>query len=79
MHHVRGTDRDSILLPAWLSPIVFAKEGHMKPRYEERLRLEGAGIALLVAPQRGTELRSKLRDFPNRATDDLLERGQEAS
>ena len=40
--------------------------------------LIGAGLALLFAPERGTELRSKLRDYANRATDDLLEKGQEA-
>ena len=38
----------------------------------------GAGVALLIAPQRGTELRSKLRDYANRATDDLQEKALEA-
>jgi gas vesicle protein len=40
--------------------------------------LIGAGIALLFSPERGTELRSKLRDYANRAKDDLLEKGHEA-
>ncbi len=40
--------------------------------------LIGAGIALLVAPQRGTELRSKLRDYADRAKDELVEQGREA-
>ena len=39
--------------------------------------LIGAGIALLVAPQRGTELRSKLRDYADRAKDDLIKQGRE--
>jgi len=34
--------------------------------------LIGAGVALLVAPQPGTELRGRLRDYTNRATDDLF-------
>ncbi len=37
----------------------------------------GAGVALLCAPNRGTELRSKLRDYADRATDELMEQGQE--
>jgi gas vesicle protein len=40
--------------------------------------LIGAGVALLFAPKPGTELRGRLRDYTNRATDDLLDRGQEA-
>ena len=40
--------------------------------------LIGAGVALLFAPQRGTELRGRLRDYADRAKDDLLDKGQEA-
>lgn len=40
--------------------------------------LIGAGVALLVAPQRGSELRGMLRDYANRAKDDLAEQGKEA-
>ena len=40
--------------------------------------LIGAGVALLFAPQRGSELRGMLRNYANRATDDLVEKGQEA-
>ena len=40
--------------------------------------LIGAGVALLFAPQPGTELRGRLRDYANRATDDLLDKGQGA-
>ena len=40
--------------------------------------LIGAGIALLFAPQQGSELRGMLRNYANRAKDDLLEKGQEA-
>jgi gas vesicle protein len=40
--------------------------------------LIGAGIALLFAPQPGTELRGRLREYANRATDELMEKGQEA-
>ena len=39
--------------------------------------LIGAGVALLLAPQPGTELRSKLRDYADRAKDDLVEKGKE--
>jgi gas vesicle protein len=39
--------------------------------------LIGAGVALLFAPQRGTELRSKLRDYADRAKEDLMEQGRE--
>lgn len=40
--------------------------------------LIGAGAALLLAPQRGSELRGMLRDYAGRAKDDLVEKGQEA-
>ncbi len=40
--------------------------------------LIGAGVALLFAPQTGTELRGQLRNYANRTKDDLVERGQEA-
>ena len=40
--------------------------------------LIGAGIALLCAPQPGRELRGRLREYTNRTTDDLLDKGQEA-
>ena len=40
--------------------------------------LIGAGAALLLAPQPGTELRGMLRDYANRAKDDLIDKGQEA-
>jgi gas vesicle protein len=40
--------------------------------------LIGAGVALLFAPQQGTELRGRLRDYANRAKDDLMDMGQEA-
>jgi len=40
--------------------------------------LIGAGVALLFAPQHGTELRGRLRNYANRAKDDLFEKGQEA-
>ena len=40
--------------------------------------LIGAGVALLFAPQPGTELRGMLRSYANRAKDDLIDRGQEA-
>ena len=39
--------------------------------------LIGAGIALLFAPERGSELRSKLRDYADRAKDDLIKQGRE--
>jgi len=38
----------------------------------------GAAVALLFAPQRGSELRGMLSDYANRAKDDLEEIGQEA-
>ena len=40
--------------------------------------LIGAGIALLFAPQPGTELRGRLRDYANRAKEDLANKGPEA-
>ncbi|UVT17463.1 MAG: YtxH domain-containing protein [Nitrospira sp.] len=40
--------------------------------------LIGAGVALLFAPQTGTELRGMLRGYADRTKDDILERGQEA-
>ncbi len=40
--------------------------------------LIGAGVALLFAPQPGSELRGLLRNYANRAKDDLIDRGQEA-
>lgn|SRR5689334_2019108 len=40
--------------------------------------LIGAGVAMLFAPQRGIELRGRLRDYADRAKDDLLTIGQEA-
>jgi gas vesicle protein len=39
--------------------------------------LIGAGVALLFAPQRGTELRSKLGDYADQAKDQLMEQGRE--
>ena len=40
--------------------------------------LIGAGVALLFAPQTGSELRGMLRSYANRAKDELSERGREA-
>jgi len=40
--------------------------------------LIGAGVAMLLAPQQGLELRGRLRDYANRAKDELLDMGQEA-
>ena len=40
--------------------------------------LIGAGVALLLAPQRGSELRGMLRDYANRTKDDLVDKGHEA-
>ncbi len=40
--------------------------------------LIGAGVALLFAPERGTELRGRLRDYADRAKDDLMDKGHEA-
>jgi gas vesicle protein len=38
----------------------------------------GAGVALLFAPQAGSELRGMLRNYAADAKDELVERGQEA-
>lgn len=40
--------------------------------------LIGAGVAMLFAPQRGSELRGLLRNYADRAKDDLMDKGQEA-
>jgi gas vesicle protein len=40
--------------------------------------LIGAGIALLFAPQTGSELRSMLRSYASRAKDEAMERGRTA-
>ncbi len=40
--------------------------------------LIGAGIALLLAPQTGAELRGLLRNYGSSVRDELYERGQEA-
>jgi gas vesicle protein len=40
--------------------------------------LIGAGVALLFAPQAGTELRGRLRDYANRAKEDLTHKGPDA-
>jgi gas vesicle protein len=40
--------------------------------------LIGAGVALLFAPQTGSELRGILRSYANRAKDEMAERGREA-
>lgn len=39
--------------------------------------LIGAGVALLLAPQSGTELRRMLSSYANRAKEDLLEKAEE--
>ena len=39
--------------------------------------LIGAGIALLLAPQTGSELRGMLRSYASRARDEAYERGRE--
>jgi gas vesicle protein len=39
--------------------------------------LIGAGVALLLAPQSGTELRGMLSSYANRAKEDLLEKAEE--
>ena len=39
--------------------------------------LIGAGIALLLAPQSGTELRGMLSNYASRAKKDLLEKAEE--
>lgn len=38
----------------------------------------GAGVALLLAPQTGSELRGILRNYASRAKDDFMDRGREA-
>ena len=38
----------------------------------------GAGVALLMAPQTGSELRGMIRSYASRATDKIAERGREA-
>ncbi len=38
----------------------------------------GAGIALLLAPKSGAETRDMLRDYAERAKQDLMERAEEA-
>jgi gas vesicle protein len=38
----------------------------------------GAGLALLFAPQTGTELRGILRNYASRAKDEAMDRGREA-
>jgi gas vesicle protein len=40
--------------------------------------LIGAGLALLFAPQTGSELRGMLRDYAYRTKDELYDRGREA-
>jgi gas vesicle protein len=40
--------------------------------------LIGAGVALLFAPQTGTELRGMLRNYASRAKDEAMERGRAA-
>jgi gas vesicle protein len=40
--------------------------------------LIGAGVALLFAPQTGTELRGMLRNYAARAKDEAMERGKAA-
>jgi gas vesicle protein len=39
--------------------------------------LIGGGLALLLAPQSGTELRGMLSSYANRAKEDLLEKAEE--
>lgn len=38
----------------------------------------GAGVALLLAPQTGSELRGILRSYASRAKDEMADRGREA-
>lgn len=40
--------------------------------------LIGAGVALLLAPQSGSELRGMLRGYVSRAGEEMRERGQKA-
>ncbi|MGC4097860.1 MAG: YtxH domain-containing protein [Nitrospira sp.] len=39
--------------------------------------LIGAGVALVLAPQRGAELRGMLSDYATRAKDDLMDKAEE--
>lgn len=39
--------------------------------------LIGGGVALLLAPQRGSELRNMLSDYASRAADDLMDKAEE--
>ncbi|MDK2744617.1 MAG: YtxH domain-containing protein [Nitrospira sp. BO4] len=39
--------------------------------------LIGAGVALLFAPQQGSELRGRLRDYATRTKDDLVDKAEE--
>ncbi|MBK9307943.1 MAG: YtxH domain-containing protein [Nitrospira sp.] len=39
--------------------------------------LIGGGVALLLAPQRGAELRGMLSDYASRASDDLMDKAEE--
>lgn len=38
----------------------------------------GAGLALILAPQSGAELRGTIRSYATRAKDQMIEKGQEA-
>jgi gas vesicle protein len=38
----------------------------------------GAGVALLLAPQKGTDLRAKLTRFTSKTGDEIVDRGKEA-
>src|ERR1051326_1636446 len=38
----------------------------------------GAGVALLVAPQTGSELRARVRTYASKTRDEFMERGREA-
>lgn len=40
--------------------------------------LIGAGVALLLAPQSGSELRGRLRNYADRAKEDVMNQGEEA-
>src|SRR5690349_14231425 len=65
MHNRYQNDRDSMDATGWFSAFLAGA-------------LIGGGVALLLAPQPGSELRGRLRDYASRATDDLLEKGYEA-
>lgn len=39
--------------------------------------LIGGGVALLLAPQRGSELRGRLSDYASRATDEWMDKAEE--